>query len=177
MNSRVVLSLGGIVVVAAFVIILVPQVSIQNAGSATLVAINENSVKGMATLSPFQGGQNTIVSVTLQQLAPSASYALAIRAGSCFGGLVAQLVTVSTDTSGNGSSSTTVTAQISPEWFIVLFNGPSFRDPVLACGRVVINGSVGPNFTPIIITSPTVQPSGTPNTPSQFPNTGGGPPK
>ncbi len=176
MNSRAVLSLGGIVVVAVFVIILVPQVSIQNTGSATLVAVNGNSVKGTATLAPFQGGQFTIVTVTLQQLAPNAAYALAIRAGSCFGALVTQLVTVSTDTSGNGSSSTTVTAQISPEWFIVLYNGPSFQDPVLACGRVVINGTVGPNFTPIII-SPTSRPNSTPNIPGQFPNTGGGPPK
>ena len=175
MDGRVVFFFGCVVVVAVLIVILAPQTALQNQGSATLVTLDGNSVKGMATLAPFQGGQYTIVNVTLQQLAPSATYALALRAGSCFGGLVSQLVSVSTDTSGDGSSSTTVTAQISPQWFIALYNGPSFRDSLLACGQVVINSNVNPSVTPSI--GPPLQPSSTPNTPSQFPNTGGGPPQ
>lgn len=184
---RVLVPIGAIVIVAVVVFIAVPQVTVQVSGSATLAAINGGAVKGTATLTPFQGAQYAIIQVNVQQLAADSVYGLALRAGSCFGGLVAQLQSVTTDETGAGTSGTTISGQISPSWFIVLYAGANINGVALACGQVVVSETavgtpvVIPDTTPIIIIiTPTNTPGGptpTPNVPSQLPNTGGGPPK
>ena len=182
---RVVLVIGAIVVIGIIVYMVVPQVTVQTSGSATLAAINGGAVKGTATLTPFQGAQYAVIQVNVEQLAANSVYALALRAGSCFGSLVAQLQSAVTDETGAGTSGTTISGQISPSWFIVLYRGNSIDGVALACGQVVVSETavgtpiVIPDVTPIII-GPTNTPGGpapTPGVPSQLPNTGGGPPK
>lgn len=183
---RAVLVIGAIAVIAIIVYMIAPQFSVQNSGSATLAAINGGAVKGTATLTPFQGAQYAVIEVDVQQLTANSVYALALRAGSCFGSLVAQLQSATTDQSGAGTSRTTISGQISPSWFIVLYTGISINGVALACGQVVISQTavstpvVIPDETPIIIV-PTETPGGpapsTPGVPGQLPNTGGGPPK
>jgi hypothetical protein len=192
-SMRAILLIGGLVVVAGIVIVIVPSVAVANSGTATLVAVNSTDIKGTAMLTPIQGGQATIVDVEVQRLEPRSVYALSIHAGSCFGPLLTALQPAVTDGTGNGSSSTTLTAQISASWFIVLHNGDSTRNAVLACGQVIVSAVVVPTQPPIInpsntpIVIPTASPSPVtptmspppvvPTTPGQFPNTGGGPPQ
>src|SRR5579871_1109690 len=146
---RAVLVIGTIVVIGIIVYMVVPQVTVQTSGTATLAAINGGAVKGTATLTPFQGAQYAIIQVNVQQLAENSTYALALRAGSCFGSLITQLQSVTTDETGTGTSGTTISGQVSPSWFIVLYRGDSIDDVVLACGQVVISET--PEGTPIII--------------------------
>ena len=183
---RAILFIGVIAIIAIIIYMVSGQVSVQNSGSATLAAINGGAVKGTATLTPFQGAQYAVIEVDVQQLAANSVYGLALRAGSCFGSLVAQLQTATTDETGAGTSRTTISGQISPSWFIVLYPGVSITGVALACGQVVISETVVgtpvviPDETPIII-GPTNTPGGpapsTPGVPGQLPNTGGGPPK
>lgn len=165
---RAILWIGGLVIVGVIVFIAVPSFNVQNAGSATLVAVNGSTTFGTATLTPVQGGQATQIDVQVQQLVPLTTYALSIHSGSCFGELLTALQPVVTDGSGSGTSSTTLSAQAQSSWFIVLHNGNSTRNAVLACGQVVLNA---------VVITVTPQPINTPNIPGQFPNTGGGPPQ
>ena len=165
---RAILWVGGIVIVGVVVFMVVPTFNVQNGGSATLVQVSSTNVLGTATLTPTQRGQATIIDVQVQHLVPMSNYALSIHAGSCYGTLLTALQPAITDSNGSGSSSTTLGAQIESSWFIVLHNGSSTRDDVLACGQVVINP---------IITTPTPTPIIYPTMPGQFPNTGGGPPQ
>lgn len=180
---RAILFIGVIVGIVAVIYIVSPQFSVQNSGSATLAAINGGAVKGTATLTPFQGAQYAVIEVDIQQLAANSMYGLALRAGSCYGALVAQLQTATTDATGAGTSRTTISGQISPSWFIVLYAGASINGVALACGQVVISETVIgtpvviPDTTPIIIGPTTTPAPGTPVVPGQLPNTGGGPPK
>ncbi len=164
---RAVLWGGGIVIFGLAFFIILPSFALQNSGSATLVQVNGASVLGTATLSPIQGGQATAVNVQVQHLAPNSTYALSIHAGSCYGMLLTALQPAVTDINGNGSSNTTLSAQMQSTWFIVLHNGRSTRSPVLACGQVVLS---------TVIVQPTSTPAIVPTMP-QFPNTGGGPPQ
>jgi hypothetical protein len=168
---RAVLWGGGIVIFGLAFFVLLPSFSLQNTGSATLVQVNSAEVLGTATLSPIQGGQATVIDVQVQHLMPNSAYALSIHAGSCYGFLLTALQPAVTDMNGNGSSSTTLGAQMQSSWFIALHTGKSTKSPVLACGQVVlsavISGTGQPTSTPTII----------PTIPAQFPNTGGGPPQ
>ncbi len=183
---RAVLMLGALVVIGGVIFVIVPSLSVQNSGSATLVAINGSTTRGTATLTPLQGGQATIIAVQLQQLEAETTYALSINQGSCYGKLLTALQPAITDSSGNGASSTTVSAPVEASWFIVLYNGNSTSNAVLACGQVVLGAAVTGTEPPIITTpiinlTPTTEPPGppgeTPTVPGQFPNTGGGPPQ
>jgi hypothetical protein len=184
---RAVLWIGGLVLLGVVIFIVSPSFTVQQSGSATLVAVNGSDIKGTATLSPLQGGQATMIDVQVQHLEPNSTYALSIHSGSCYGTLLTALQPATTDSTGSGASSTTLSAQIQSSWFIVLHNGDSTRDAVLACGQVVVSAVVtgteppiiNPNNTPIINLTPTEIPPGsaTPITPGQFPNTGGGPPQ
>ncbi len=175
-SMRAVLWIGGFVIIGVVIIIAAPSFTVQNSGTATLVAIRSGDVKGTATLTPLQGGQATMIDVQLQRLPPRTTYALSIHAGSCFGTLLAALMPVYTDSSGSGSSSTTLSAQVQSSWFIVLHKGSTTRDAVLACGQVVINPVITPTQPPVI--NPNTTPVNvTPSAPGQFPNTGGGPPQ
>ncbi len=168
---RTVLWVGGIVIFGVVILIVVPTFNVQNTGSATLVQVNSANVLGTATLTPTQGGQTTIINVQVQHLVAMSSYALSIQAYSCYGALLTALQPAVTDSTGSGSSSTTLSAPIQSTWFIVLHNGPTTKNAVLACGQVVISE---------VIATPTPNPYATPNYPNipgQFPNTGGGPPK
>jgi hypothetical protein len=178
---RMVLWIGGLVIVGAVIFIVAPSVSVQYAGNATLGAVNGSGIKGTATFTPIQGGQATIINVQLQLLRPNQTYALSINDGACTGTLLAALQPVTTDNNGNGTSSTTLSATLRSSWFLVLHRGSSTQDDVLACGEVVISGTIVgnnngpyPNGTPSIIITPTGE---TPTEPGQFPNTGGGPPQ
>jgi hypothetical protein len=172
---RGVLWVGGIVIFGVVILIIVPSFTVQNAGNATLVQINSTNILGTASLSPVQGGQATLINVQVQRLVPDSTYALSIRGGSCYGDLLTALQPASTDNSGNGSSSTTLSAQIQSSWFIVLHSGPTTRNAVLACGQVVLNAVVTAPGPPT--SNPSYPPNNTPNMPGQFPDTGGGPPK
>ncbi|HLW02819.1 MAG TPA: hypothetical protein VKT82_29455 [Ktedonobacterales bacterium] len=169
---RAVLWVGGIIIFGVIIFIVVPGINLQNSGSATLVQVSSANVLGTATLSPTQGGQATIINVQVQHLVPMSNYALSIHAGSCYGALLTALEPVTTDNNGSGSSSTTLSAQIQSTWFIVLHNGSSTRDDVLACGQVTINAAIT-NPTPNPYATPIIYPT----MPGQFPNTGGGPPQ
>ncbi|HEY7350137.1 MAG TPA: hypothetical protein VH599_17595 [Ktedonobacterales bacterium] len=176
---RAILWIGGIVIVGAVVFVVIPAFTVQNAGAATLVAIKGGDIKGTATLSPVQGGQATMIDVQVERLEPNTTYALSIRSGSCFGSILTALQPAVTDISGNGSSSTTLSAQIQTSWFIILHNGSSTRNAVLACGQVVVNAVVTGTTPPLINpdTTPIMNLTPTPGPPGQFPNTGGGPPQ
>ncbi len=173
---RTVLWLGGFVLFGAVILIVAPSFVIQNSGSATLVATHSGDIKGTATLTPLQGGQITIINVQLQRLEPFTTYALSIHAGSCFGKLLTALQPATTDGKGSGFSSTTLGAPIQSSWFIVLHNGKSTRNAVLACGQVVLTQIITP--TQPSTTNPNIPSLQlTPSEPGQFPNTGGGPPQ
>jgi len=183
---RAVLMLGALVVIGSVIFMIAPSVSVQNSGTATLVAVNGSGARGTATLTPLQSGQATIITVQLQQLEAQTTYALSITQGSCYGTLLTALQPATTDVSGVGTSSTTVSAPVQASWFIVLYNGNSTRSAVLACGQVVLGATVTGTDQPIITTpiinlTPTTAPPGppgaTPTIPGQFPNTGGGPPQ
>ncbi len=172
---RTVLWVGGIVIFGFVLIIVVPTVTVVNAGSATLAKVNGSGIVGTATLTPFQGGQSTIVNVQVQHLRPNATYALSIRSGSCYGFILTALQPVTTSFNGSGSSSTTLGAQLQSSWFIVLHNGPSTKHAILACGQVVISAVVQGASNGNASGSGCCNPN--PTMPGQFPNTGGGPPR
>jgi hypothetical protein len=171
-NMRAVLWVGGIVIFGVIIFMVVPGLNVQESGSATLVQVSSTNVLGTATLSPTQRGQATLIDVQVQHLVPMSNYALSIHAGSCYGALLTALQPAITDSTGSGSSSTVLSAQIQSTWFIVLHTGSSTRDDVLACGQVIISP---------VVTNPTPNPYETPiiypTMPGQFPNTGGGPPQ
>ena len=174
---RAVLWIGALVIVGAIIFIVAPSFSIQYAGNVTLAAVNGSGIKGTATFTPIQGGQATVIDAQLQLLRPFKTYALSINDGSCSGTLLAALQPVTTDSNGNGTSSTTLSAQVQSSWFLVLHWGGSTQDPILACGQVALsstivgsNNGLNPNSTPC-----TCPPQST--EPGQFPNTGGGPPQ
>ncbi len=168
---RAVLWVGGIVIFGVIIFIVVPGLNVQTTATATLAQIDTANVLGTATLSS-NGSQSTLINVQVQHLEPISNYALSIHAGSCYGALLTALQPVTTDSSGNGSSSTTLSAQIQSTWFIVLHTGSSTRDDILACGQVIIS-TVVTNPTPNPYETPIVYPT----MPGQFPNTGGGPPR
>ena len=171
---RILVPLGGILVFGVVLFIVIPVNAVQTGGSATLAAVIGSDIKGTANLAPIQGGQYTVVDVHLQHLTPNAVYALSIRYGSCSGTLVAALQTATITQDGLGSSSTTISGAVSASWFIVLHNGPSITNTVIACGQVVLNSNIG-GGTPVPST-PNVNITPSPNMPGQFPNTGGGQP-
>jgi hypothetical protein len=171
------LPIGGLLIFGLVIFILIPSPTLQNGGNATLASVIGTDIKGTATLTPFQQGQYLIVDVHLQRLAAGSVYALSVRSGSCYGALVAQLQSATTIQDGTGASSTTIAGPVSASWFIVLYNGPSINNAVLACGQVVVSSTIGgggnnPPGTPNVSLTPTL----TPGVPGQFPNTGGGPP-
>jgi hypothetical protein len=170
---RAVLWLGGFVLFGVVIVMVVPAFTGQPSGNATLVQVNSTTILGTASLSSVQRGQATLINVQVQNLVPNTTYALSIHAGSCYGVLLTALQPAVTDSSGNGSSSTTLSAQMQSSWFIVLHNGDSTKNAVLACGQVMINSNIPATPTP----SPTSIPVVTPTVPGQFPNTGGGPPQ
>jgi hypothetical protein len=172
---RAVLWVGGIVFFGFVLIIIVPSFTVADAGTATLAKVNGNGVVGTATLTPLQRGQSTIVDVQVHDLRPNATYALSIRSGSCYGNILTALQPAITNYKGAGSSSTTLGAQLQSSWFIVLHNGPSTKNTILACGQVVISAVVQGSSTPGSNAGPCCNPN--PPMPGQFPNTGGGPPK
>lgn len=186
---RATLLIGALVLIAAVILTLAPSITIQQVGHAELVAVNGQGTKGTATLTPLQGGQYIMVDVQVQQLEPHSVYGLSLRQGSCYGPLVAALKPATTDASGNGTSSSTIPAQITASLFVVLHRGHDITSGVLACGEVVLSSTLGGNGAPVtfpgpppIISSPITtpgepEPTSTPGTPSQFPNTGGGPPR
>ncbi len=178
---RTVLWFGGIVIFGVVILIIIPSFSVQNAGNATLVQINNTNILGTASLEPVQRGQATLINVQLQRLVPDTTYALSIRSGSCYGALLTALQPATTDNYGNGFSSTTLSAQIQSSWFIVLYNGPTTKNAVLACGQVAISAEVtgtGPDTSnPSSPPNTNPNPNPNPNTPGQFPDTGGGPPQ
>lgn len=173
---RAVLWVGGIVIFGVIILLIIPAFNVQDSGSATLVQVNSTTVLGTATLTPIQGGQATMIDVQVQHLVPLANYALSIHAGSCYGTLLTALQPAVTDSNGNGSSSTTLSAPMQGSWFIVLHNGNSTQNDVLACGQVTINDVIagGGQPTPNPYGTPVIYP---PSIPGQFPNTGGGPPQ
>lgn len=172
---RAILWVGGIVIFGVVILVVIPSFTVQNAGNATLVQVNSTNILGTASLSPVQGGQATLINVQVQRLVPDSTYALSIRGGSCYGELLTALQPATTDDSGNGSSSTTLSAQIQSSWFIVLHNGPTTRNAVLACGQVVLNAVVTGTGPPT--SNPSYPPNTNPSMPGQFPDTGGGPPR
>ena len=174
-RMRAILWVGGIVIFGVVIIVVIPSFTVQNAGNATLVQVNSTNILGTASLSPVQGGQATQINVQVQRLVPDSTYALSIRGGSCYGELLTALQPATTDDSGNGSSSTTLSAQIQSSWFIVLHNGPTTRNAVLACGQVVLNAVITGNEPPT--SNPSYPPNTNPSMPGQFPDTGGGPPR
>lgn len=180
MNERILVPVVGIIIFAVILYITIPASAIQNGGSATLVEIVGTDIKGTATLTPVQEGQYTLVDVQLQHLIPGRVYALSIRYGSCYGTFVAALQSATITQDGRGTSSTTITGAISASWFIVLHNGPSLNNAIIACGQVVLSSTIGGGTpvpgTPNVHLTPSITPNQTPNMPGQFPNTGGGPP-
>ncbi len=172
---RTVLWVGGLVIFGFIIIIIVPAVTVVNAGNATLTKVNGYGIVGTATLTPIQGGQSTIVNVQVQHLRSNATYALSIRSGSCYGYTLTALQPVVTNYKGSGSSSTTLDAQLQSSWFIVLHNGPSTKNAILACGQVIISAVVQGASTPGSTFGNCCHPN--PPVPGQFPNTGGGPPR
>lgn len=172
---RTVLWIGGIVIFGVVILVIIPSFTVQNAGNATLVQVNSTNILGTATLSPVQGGQATLINVQVQRLVPDSTYALSIRSGSCYGELLTALQPAMTDGYGNGLSTTTLSAQIQSSWFIVLHNGPTTKNAVLACGQVAISSEVTGTEPPT--TTPSSPPYTNPDMPGQFPDTGGGPPQ
>ena len=171
-TMRAILWIGGLVLFGFVIVVIVPSFTFADTGSATLTRVNGVGTVGTATLSPLQRGQSTEVDVQLEHLASNATYALSIRAGSCYGNILTALEPVTTDFKGTGSSNTTLDAQLQRSWFIVVHDGPTTKRPILACGQVVINAVAegnGPGNNYPDNPNPTL--------PGQFPDTGGGPPQ
>jgi hypothetical protein len=174
---RAVLWVGGIVIFGFVIITIIPSFTVVNAGSATLAKVNGYSIVGTATLTPLQGGRSTIVDVQVHDLRPNATYALSIRSGSCYGYILTALQPAVTNYKGSGSSSTTLDAQLQSSWFIVLHNGPSTKNNILACGQVIISAVAQGSNTSNSNSGNCCCCNPKPPIPGQFPNTGGGPPK
>lgn len=170
---------AGIVLVVVIVGAIIWMVLSNSAGaspiaSATLAPTNGSSVSGSVGFVPTSDGQSTSVTVTLQGLQRDAVYAATINQGDCLGPRLYILSAVPGDANGQGSSTTTVSAQPSGDWYIAIHATASPDAPLVACGQVHVTGATGP-YTPA---NGTTIPGGYPaQQPYQLPNGGGGPPR
>jgi hypothetical protein len=140
---------------------------------ATLSSTNASSVSGSVNFVPTSDGQSTSATVNLRGLQQDAVYAATINHGDCLGSRLFILSSVPGNSNGQGSSTTTVSAQPQTDWFVAIHASASPIAPVVACGQVRVTGSTGSYATP----GSQNYPSGYPAQPYQLPNGGGGPPR
>src|SRR5579884_1085533 len=85
---------------------------------AELAAVSQSGVSGSATFTPLSNGQATSVTVALTGLQANSVYGVTINNGACLGPQLYILSGVIGDSNGQGTSTTTVPAAASTNWFL-----------------------------------------------------------
>ena len=173
------------VVVLAVVIIVWVYSSSSSAGvgaasplaSASLTSQNGSGISGTVQFVPTSDGQSTSITTHLNGLQPDATYGVTIHNGACLGPRLFILSGVTANSSGQGSSTTTVPAQPANYWFIAVHASASPDAPLVACGQVQVTGTAPGYVAPGGSSQSGVRVPVENQQPLQLPNGGGGPPR
>ncbi len=180
MRGNGVVLLGGLVLIGVFIwIIYSSSAGASPIASATLASQQNSGISGSARFVPTSSGQAYSITVQLTGLQQDAVYAVTVNQGACWGPRLYILSAVTGDTSGQGSSTTTVPAQPQSDWFIAAHATASPDAPLVACGQVQVTGATGSYVSPGQQYQPgeRIPVQNQVEQPYQLPNGGGGPPR
>jgi hypothetical protein len=182
-KQNTVLALGALVAICAIIWLIHASsqpAAASNQPGALLAAMSQSGVSGSVSFTPQSNGQATSVTVNLSGLQANSVYGVTINNGACLGPQLFILSGVIGDSSGQGSSTTTVPAPAAATWFIAVHASASPDAPVVACGQAQVGAQGSGTLAPVSTATPTSSvaiPAQNPTPPLQLPNGGGGPPR